>query len=48
MGLLCSTSKPRRTMITRRDGTQAGVVDRMQTRDELYEVLDYLRSEQSL
>ena len=32
----------------RRDGTQAGVVDRMQTRDELYEVLDYLRSEQSL
>jgi methylisocitrate lyase len=26
----------------RRDGTQAGVLDEMQTRDELYEVLDYL------
>jgi methylisocitrate lyase len=32
----------------RADGTQANVVDRMQTRDELYEVLDYLRIEQSL
>jgi methylisocitrate lyase len=32
----------------RRDGTQAAVVDEMQTRDELYEVLDYLRHEQSL
>lgn len=32
----------------RRDGTQAGVIDEMQTRDELYEVLDYLRHEQSL
>ena len=30
----------------RRDGTQAAVVDAMQTRDELYEVLDYLRLEQ--
>ena len=29
----------------RRDGTQAGVLDEMQTRDELYEVLDYLRFE---
>ena len=32
----------------RRDGTQANVVDAMQTRDELYEVLDYLRIEASL
>lgn len=32
----------------RRDGTQAGVIGEMQTRDELYEVLDYLRHEQSL
>jgi methylisocitrate lyase len=29
----------------RRDGTQAGVVGDMQTRDELYDVLDYLRFE---
>jgi methylisocitrate lyase len=29
----------------RRDGTQAGVIADMQTRDELYEVLDYLRWE---
>lgn len=32
----------------RRDGTQAGVIDEMQTREELYDVLDYLRHEQSL
>ena len=32
----------------RRDGTQAGVLDEMQTRDELYEVLDYLRFERAL
>ena len=32
----------------RRDGTQAGVLDSMQTRDELYDVLDYLRQEQAL
>jgi methylisocitrate lyase len=32
----------------RRDGTQAGVLESMQTRDELYEVLDYLRQEQAL
>jgi len=32
----------------RRDGTQANVVGEMQTRDELYDVLDYLRYEQSL
>jgi methylisocitrate lyase len=32
----------------RRDGTQANVVGEMQTRDELYEVLDYLRWEQGL
>jgi len=30
----------------RRDGTQAGVLGEMQTRDELYDVLDYLRYEQ--
>jgi len=29
----------------RRDGTQRGVVDRMQTRDQLYDVLDYHRYE---
>ncbi|HET8527658.1 MAG TPA: methylisocitrate lyase [Gaiellaceae bacterium] len=32
----------------RRDGTQAGAVAEMQTRDELYEVLDYLRWEELL
>ena len=32
----------------RRDGTQANVLDEMQTRDELYDVLDYLRYEQAL
>ncbi|MCW2962991.1 MAG: 2-methylisocitrate lyase [Actinomycetia bacterium] len=32
----------------RTDGTQSGVVDGMQTRDELYEVLDYLRFERAL
>jgi methylisocitrate lyase len=32
----------------RRDGTQAAAVDAMQTRDELYEVLDYLRAERAL
>ena len=32
----------------RDDGTQAAVVPRMQTRDELYEVLDYLRFERAL
>jgi methylisocitrate lyase len=32
----------------RRDGTQAGVIAEMQTRDELYEVLDYLRFERML
>jgi methylisocitrate lyase len=31
----------------RRDGTQAAVVEAMQTRDELYDVLDYLRYEQN-
>jgi len=31
----------------RRDGTQAGVLGEMQTRDELYDVLDYLRYEQN-
>ena len=31
-----------------RDGTQAGVLDEMQTRDELYDVLDYLRFERAL
>ena len=32
----------------RETGTQAGVLDRMQTRDELYEVLDYLRYERAV
>ena len=32
----------------RRDGNQVRVVDRMQTREELYEVLDYHRYEQKL
>jgi methylisocitrate lyase len=32
----------------RSQGTQRGVVERMQTRDELYEVLDYLRFERTL
>jgi methylisocitrate lyase len=32
----------------RRDGTQRAVLDRMQTRAELYDVLDYLRYEQQL
>ena len=32
----------------RRDGSQSGVVETMQTRDELYEVLDYLRQEEEL
>jgi methylisocitrate lyase len=32
----------------RRDGTQRDVVDQMQTRDELYEVLDYHQYEQLL
>lgn len=32
----------------RRDGTQRGVVDQMQTRDELYDVLDYHQYEQLL
>jgi methylisocitrate lyase len=32
----------------REDGTQAGVVGEMQTRDELYDVLDYLRYEREL
>ena len=32
----------------RRDGTQRSVTDRMQTRDELYEVLDYHRYEKKL
>ena len=32
----------------RRDGGQAAVLDRMQTRDELYEVLDYLRYERAI
>jgi methylisocitrate lyase len=32
----------------RADGTQSGVVADMQTRDELYEVLDYLRFERTL
>lgn len=31
----------------RRNGTQAGVLDDMQTRDELYEILDYLRWERA-
>jgi methylisocitrate lyase len=29
-------------------GTQAGVLETMQTRDELYDVLDYLRYERAL
>ena len=32
----------------RADGTQAGLLDAMQTRDELYDVLDYLRFERAL
>jgi methylisocitrate lyase len=32
----------------RDQGTQAGLVDRMQTRDELYDVLDYLRYERAI
>jgi methylisocitrate lyase len=32
----------------RADGTQSGVLDTMQTRDELYDVLDYLRFERAL
>jgi methylisocitrate lyase len=32
----------------RREGTQAAVLGEMQTRDELYEVLDYLRYERAL
>jgi methylisocitrate lyase len=32
----------------RTEGTQAGVLDAMQTRDELYDVLDYLRFERAL
>ena len=32
----------------RRDGTQKSVVDTMQTRDELYERIDYLRYEKEL
>ncbi|HEY6030539.1 MAG TPA: hypothetical protein VIU44_08250, partial [Gaiellaceae bacterium] len=32
----------------RERGTQRGVVETMQTRDELYEVLDYLRFERAL
>ena len=32
----------------RSDGTQAGVLGTMQTRDELYDVLDYLRFERAL
>jgi methylisocitrate lyase len=32
----------------RADGTQSGVLDSMQTRDELYDVLDYLRFERAL
>jgi methylisocitrate lyase len=32
----------------RAGGTQAGVIDTMQTRDELYDVLDYLRFERAL
>jgi methylisocitrate lyase len=34
--------------VIRRDGTQASVLDRMQTRAELYEVLDYLAYEKKL
>lgn len=32
----------------REHGSQAGVLDRMQTRDELYDVLDYLRYERAI
>jgi methylisocitrate lyase len=32
----------------RADGTQTAVLDTMQTRDELYDVLDYLRFERAL
>jgi len=32
----------------RRDGSQAAVLDEMQTRDELYDVLDYVRYERAL
>jgi methylisocitrate lyase len=32
----------------RQDGTQAAVLDQMQTRDELYDVLDYYSYEQKL
>lgn len=32
----------------RKDGTQAGVVDQMQTREELYDVLNYFEQEQEL
>ena len=32
----------------RRDGTQAGVIDQMQTREALYDVLDYYAYEQKL
>ncbi len=32
----------------RKDGTQTGVVDRMQTRDDLYEVLNYLKYENQI
>jgi methylisocitrate lyase len=32
----------------RANGTQSGVLDSMQTRDELYDVLDYLRYERAL
>jgi methylisocitrate lyase len=32
----------------RRDGTQAGLVDEMQTREQLYQFLDYHRYEQQL
>ena len=32
----------------RQEGTQAGVIDQMQTRDELYEVLNYFEQEQEL
>jgi methylisocitrate lyase len=32
----------------RNDGSQSGVLDTMQTRDELYDVLDYLRYERAL
>ncbi len=34
--------------VIRRDGTQASVLDTMQTRDELYERIDYHRYEQAL